>query len=60
VEYVLVSQSARTIERFVRRGPNEWLYESFDASSAPVVLASVPAALSIDEVYEGVEGLAIG
>lgn len=52
-EYVLISQDAPRLERFVRQG-GFWLYGEVEGLDAEVLLTSVGATLKLAEIYEGV------
>ena len=54
-EYVLVSQDRPCIERFVRAEENNWAYSATQGLDEVVCLESVPAELSLADVYAGVD-----
>jgi Uma2 family endonuclease len=51
-EYILVSQYAFCIERFVRNADNSWTLTVFGAGQS-VQLASIGCELAVDDVYAG-------
>jgi len=52
-EYVLISQNAAKIEKFVRT-PQGWLFSETDETASEMILESVSCSLNIDEVYDKV------
>jgi Uma2 family endonuclease len=54
-EYVLVSQHAARIERYLRRSGGEWLYASAEGLEAALRLDSIGCELRLADVYDGVE-----
>ena len=53
-EYVLVSQTAALLERYVRQPNDDWLLTAFDDVSAVFEFASISARIALSEVYRGV------
>ncbi len=54
-EYVLVAQDRPLVERYVRRGDGSWVLTIFEGLSATFAFASIPARISLAEIYNGVE-----
>ena len=54
-EYVLIAQDRAHVEQFSRQSDGHWLLAAWDGRPATVVLPSVGAALSLAEVYDGIE-----
>lgn len=54
-EYVLVSQDRPMIERYVRQPDNTWNLKVFADPLGTFSLASVPAEVTLADVYRGVE-----
>jgi Uma2 family endonuclease len=54
-EYVLITPSPRRFEIFRRQPDDTWLYQSWAFDPPPLVLRSVEATLTPDEVYLKVE-----
>lgn len=54
-EYVLVSQDRPLVERFVRQADGSWLLTEFAGLETRFPFASVPAEVSLAEVYRGVD-----
>lgn len=53
-EYVLASQSAAVIERYVRQTNDDWLLTTFDNLSGTFEFASIPVRIALSELYRGV------
>ena len=53
-EYVLVSQDAVRIERFVRQSNNSWLLTIFADPNGEFSLGTIPACMAMADVYRGV------
>jgi Uma2 family endonuclease len=58
-QYVLVSQTRPRVEIFTRDGDGEWRPDGV-VTSGVVSLSSIDVDLSIEEIYENVEGLPVG
>jgi Uma2 family endonuclease len=54
-EYVLVSQSAVKVERYLRRPGGKWLLTEVSHLKDSIKLASVPAILKVRDLYRQVE-----
>jgi Uma2 family endonuclease len=54
-EYVLVSQDAVSIDRFVRQPDNTWILTTFTDLNAEFSLVSVPVCIPMAEIYRDVE-----
>ncbi len=54
-EYVLVAQDRRSVETFRKNDEGRWTLYETDPATGAVELASVGAALALDELYENVE-----
>lgn len=54
-DVLLVEQATRRVQHHRRVGPNEWLVRW--VTDGEVAIESLEVALSIDEIYSGVEGL---
>lgn len=52
-EYILVSQDAAIIERFVRQA-DDWLMSDFKGLSETFDFASFPVKIAMDDIYRGV------
>ena len=55
MEYVLVAQNEPLIERFIRLADGTWAQADFVGLDAKMTLSTVPASLSLGDVYLGVE-----
>ena len=53
-EYVLISQSAALVEKFVRQADGKWLMTIFDGLDTNLQLSSVNIELTLAQVYEDV------
>ncbi len=54
-EYVLVAQDEPVVEQFVRQPDGKWSQSSVEGLDAEFAFATVPVALSLADVYAGVE-----
>jgi Uma2 family endonuclease len=54
VEYVLVSQKSRHVERFVRQADNSWSYSELGADRDALELSSIGCRLSLKDLYDKV------
>jgi Uma2 family endonuclease len=57
-EYVLVSQAAPKVERFLRQEAGTWLFSEATGLDATAELASIQCRLPLAEVYDKVDGIA--
>ena len=53
-EYILVAQDEPVCERFTRLGDGSWAFVSFVGLDAEIAFTSVPAKISLAEIYDGV------
>lgn len=53
-EYILVTQDAVRIERFVRQSNNSWVLTIFTDSNGEFSLETIPARIPIADIYRGV------
>lgn len=54
-EYVLVSQDEPRVELFLRQAEGTWLFKVFSGLDAKVTLEGLSLAVSLREIYSGVE-----
>jgi Uma2 family endonuclease len=54
-EYVLITQDEAVCERFVRQADGTWVLSTVTGLNGELVLATVPARVSLADVYRGVE-----
>lgn len=54
-EYVLVSQDRPLVERYFRQPDDSWLLTVFDKLTQTFAFASVPARISLSDIYRGVQ-----
>lgn len=54
-EYVLVSQDAFKVEKFIRQKNNKWLYEALHDADDALTLESIDCKLPMKEIYRKVE-----
>lgn len=52
---MLVSQDRPLVERYVRQPDDSWVLTVFDKLSQTFAFASVPARLSLSDIYSGVQ-----
>lgn len=53
-EYLLVTQTSRQIEQYVRQSDGRWLYAKLTAVDAQIALPSLNCILRLDDIYENV------
>jgi len=54
-EYLLVAQHRPHVTHYVKEGDDKWSYEELNSLKDSVYLSTVDCALSLNEVYRGVE-----
>ncbi len=55
VEYMLVAQDARRIERYTRQDGGLWSYSDTEEGQQTVEIASIDCILALDEVYDRID-----
>ena len=54
-EYVLISQTAQSIEQFSKTGNKKWLFRLYDEEDDAIELISIAAQVSLGNLYDKVE-----
>ncbi|MGL5080049.1 MAG: Uma2 family endonuclease [Microcoleaceae cyanobacterium] len=54
-EYLLVHQSQRQVEQYVKQSANQWLFTEYGGEDVRVTLATVAVEFAVKELYENVE-----
>ncbi|GAP96413.1 Uma2 family endonuclease [Leptolyngbya sp. NIES-2104] len=55
-EYLLINQSQRHLEHYVKQSANQWLFTEYNGNEARVSLATVPVEFALADLYENLEG----
>ncbi|MDX2212161.1 MAG: Uma2 family endonuclease [Oculatellaceae cyanobacterium bins.114] len=54
-EYLLIDQYTLHVEQYFKTDSNQWLFSEYDGVDAHISLASIPCAITLADLYDGVQ-----